>query len=73
MDRKTIDLLAEKVRFLLEIKPLAFNQFMKMDASLSIITYNANARPRGIPYCWFARDVSAPMSLVVKNKSISLL
>ena len=38
MDKKRIDLLAEKVRFLLEIKPLAFNQFMKMDASLSIIT-----------------------------------
>ena len=37
MNKKTTDLLAEKVRFLLEIKPLAFNQFMKMDASLSII------------------------------------
>ena len=38
LDKKTTDLLAEKVRFLLEIKPLAFNQFMKMGASLFLIT-----------------------------------
>ena len=37
LDKKTTDLLAEKVSFLLEIKPLTFNQFMKMYASMSII------------------------------------
>ena len=71
LDKKTTDLLAEKVRFLLEIKPFAFNQFMKMDASLSIITTMQMLDFRGVPYCWSARDVTAAM-LVVKNQSISL-
>ena len=71
LDKKTTDLLAEKVRFLLEIKPFAFNQFMKMDTSLSIITTMQMLDFRGVPYCWSARDVTAAM-LVVKNQSISL-